>query len=235
MYRDEMKLISLPLSPFAARARAAIYFKDLPFEILPPGRDWQASGELRCLTPMAKVPILILDDGSAVPESRVIVDLLETLFPERPLRAKDPFAAARSELVQSIVDLYATPAAQKVLYEIRSGTLGSQASALSDLGAALGYVETYLHETFAAGDKLTAADFWVMSLRFEAEVAFGALHCLEKLDQWPKFRDFTMTIDSEPAMSRVWGELQQALASFSKAFQESGDFAAALQVSTFGK
>lgn len=39
-----MQLISLPVSPFAARVRLAIYAKALPVEIVPPPAGWPTIG-----------------------------------------------------------------------------------------------------------------------------------------------------------------------------------------------
>ncbi len=56
-----MDLISLPVSPFAARVRIAIYAKDLPVNIVPPPSGWPDSRQFRDLNPTGRVPVL-LDD-----------------------------------------------------------------------------------------------------------------------------------------------------------------------------
>src|SRR4051794_6395479 len=106
-----MKLISLPLSPFAARVRAAIHAKDLPVEIVAPPADWRTSPEYRKLNPLVRIPVLVLDDGTTLFESGVIVEYLEDAFPEsRPLRPQSALDRARVRLVTQLGEQYVLPA-----------------------------------------------------------------------------------------------------------------------------
>jgi hypothetical protein len=56
----EMRLISLPVSPFAARVRIAIYAKELNIEVAPPPAGWPASRQFRELNPTGRIPLLVL-------------------------------------------------------------------------------------------------------------------------------------------------------------------------------
>ncbi|MDG2531012.1 glutathione S-transferase family protein [Caulobacter endophyticus] len=78
-----MQLISLPASPFATRVRIALRAKGLDVEIVPPPSGWPNDRGFRDISPTGRVPVLILDDGEAVWESAVILELLEELFPRR--------------------------------------------------------------------------------------------------------------------------------------------------------
>ncbi len=73
-----MKLVIARPSPYARKARVALLEKGIPFETevdLP----WNPGAVAPGLNPLGKVPILVLDDGRVVHDSRVIVEYLETL------------------------------------------------------------------------------------------------------------------------------------------------------------
>ncbi|MEL7545683.1 MAG: glutathione S-transferase family protein [Pseudomonadota bacterium] len=56
------------------------------------------SAEYRALSPYAQVPLLILDDGTAITESRAICTYFEALFPEPNLMGNDPKEKALIEM-----------------------------------------------------------------------------------------------------------------------------------------
>lgn len=72
-----MKLYSNPASPFARKARIIIHELEIKCEIV----DVQARDDesLRRINPLKKIPILILDDGSALFDSRVICEYLNNI------------------------------------------------------------------------------------------------------------------------------------------------------------
>ena len=85
-----MLLLMTPTSPYARKCRmfAALKRINLPCSDEPP----HASGSrVPHLNPLAKVPTLLRDDGSAVFDSRVIVQVLDLLAPSGPeLLPRDP-------------------------------------------------------------------------------------------------------------------------------------------------
>ena len=105
-----MELISLPASPFAARVRIAIYAKGLEIGIAPPPSKWPISRQFRDLNPTGRIPVLVLDDGSVIQESSVILEFLEERFPDAPpLLPGDIRARATSRLLARVADLYLMP------------------------------------------------------------------------------------------------------------------------------
>src|ERR1700748_3414908 len=101
-----MKLFSLALSPYAARVRVAVHAKSLPVEIVTPPSDWRTSAEFRKLSPLVRVPVLVLDDGTSVAESGVIVEYLEDAHPEVPLRPRSAQERARVRFVTQVAEQY---------------------------------------------------------------------------------------------------------------------------------
>lgn len=104
-----MDLISLPVSPFAARVRIAIYAKGLPIDPVPPPAGWRDSRQFRDLSPTGRIPVL-LDARGPIWESAVLLDYLEERFPDAPsLMPVDVFDRAMARLLVRHVDLYLMP------------------------------------------------------------------------------------------------------------------------------
>lgn len=82
-------------SPFVRRVGIALRLYDLPFD----HRPWSVVGDferLVAINPTGSVPTLVLDDGTALAESKIILDHLDRLVPqERQLWPEDRLGALR--------------------------------------------------------------------------------------------------------------------------------------------
>src|SRR5579885_547737 len=98
-----MILYSDDTSPWCAPVRAAIYAKglDIPIE----GPPWGLkSAEYKAISVTGSIPCLMLDDGSPLPESAVIIAYLDDRFPERSLGGTTPEARARIALLLRLAE-----------------------------------------------------------------------------------------------------------------------------------
>jgi len=75
-----MKLIGSTASPFVRKVRVVLAEKklDYGFEL---ENVWTAETRIHLSNPLGKVPCLLMEDGSAMYDSRVIVEYLDTLTP----------------------------------------------------------------------------------------------------------------------------------------------------------
>ena len=75
-----MKLIGSTASPFVRKVRVVLAEKklDYGFEL---ENVWTADTRIHLSNPLGKVPCLIMEDGSSMYDSRVIVEYLDTLTP----------------------------------------------------------------------------------------------------------------------------------------------------------
>jgi len=73
-----VQLIIAKPSPFARKVRIGLREKDIPYEEVV-SNPWNADALAPTHNPLGKVPVLLLEDGSTIYESHVIVDYLETL------------------------------------------------------------------------------------------------------------------------------------------------------------
>jgi glutathione S-transferase len=95
------------MSPFSARAKFSLYYKNIDFKpVKPSSLGGMKSSAFLAVNPLGRIPVLELEDGVKIPESDSIVEYLEDRFPERPLRPDDLTQRAMSRVVARICDLY---------------------------------------------------------------------------------------------------------------------------------
>lgn len=98
-----MQLIIARPSPFARKARIALLEKGIPFETIM-DVPWNADTVAPAHNPLGKIPVLLLDDGTSVYDSRVIIDYLETLGRPPQLIPEDAVARLRHRQIEALAD-----------------------------------------------------------------------------------------------------------------------------------
>ncbi|HVF62882.1 MAG TPA: glutathione S-transferase N-terminal domain-containing protein [Casimicrobiaceae bacterium] len=79
-FASVLKLIYSPTSPYARKVRVVLAEKRIewhPVEMSP----WAPGGEVANYNPLGKIPVLMLDDDTALYDSRVIVEYLDNVSP----------------------------------------------------------------------------------------------------------------------------------------------------------
>jgi len=84
-----MKLIGSLASPFTRKVRVVLAEKKIEYEF-EVDNPWKADAVTPKFNPVGKVPVLVLDDGSAIFDSRVIVGFLDGASPLSRLVPSDP-------------------------------------------------------------------------------------------------------------------------------------------------
>jgi glutathione S-transferase len=212
-----MKLYSLPLSPYSARVRGAVYAKKLDIQIIAPPEGWRQSEEFRQINPARRVPVLILKDGTALPESGVIVEYLEDAFPAVPLRPKNAKDLAQARLITNIADLYVMQAAMPIFFLLDVEKIDEQAVAagFEKLDRGLTHLESLLRpDSYAQGDRISIADVWLTPVRFTLDGLIGFAKRPDLLERHPAIAGYTDVIKRDPALSRVWQEMTDGLKAF---------------------
>src|SRR3989449_6610954 len=75
-----MKLIASYTSPYARKVRVALAEKKIEYDFVEES-PWAAQTTVANYNPLGKVPVLVLDDGTTLFDSRVIVEYLDTVSP----------------------------------------------------------------------------------------------------------------------------------------------------------
>jgi glutathione S-transferase len=99
-----VKLYSWDLSPYSARVRMQIYAKGLNHIAIEPPPTY-GTAKFYKDHPIGRIPLLEID-GEAMPESEVIAEYLEEIYPEPSLLGATPRENARIRTLARIGDVY---------------------------------------------------------------------------------------------------------------------------------
>jgi len=99
-----MKLYSGDLSPYSARVRLQIYAKGITDIVLERPASF-GTPKFREDHPIGRIPVLDID-GDMMPESEVIAEYLEEVYPEPPMLGATPRETARIRTLARIGDVY---------------------------------------------------------------------------------------------------------------------------------
>lgn len=123
-----VKLFNIDHSPYATRVRMLIRKKQLTVDITPPPVPLRTP-EFKARFPLGKLPVLEINDSVTIADSWAIMEYLEDVFPERPLRPEDPLARAQMHMLARYADTYLGPAALFPLFArlmVPGGTEGAE-------------------------------------------------------------------------------------------------------------
>jgi glutathione S-transferase len=75
-----LKLIASPMSPYVRKVRIALAEKKIEYHMVD-ASPWDPGNPVHAWSPLGKVPVLVLDDGTCLFDSRVIVEYIDTVSP----------------------------------------------------------------------------------------------------------------------------------------------------------
>ena len=214
-----MKLYQTFLSPFPTRVRLVLYAKgiEIPF-VEPPGiHDRSSKGDYLKINPLGRVPTLELDDGRTLPESEVICEYLEDVFPTPTLRPADPWARAQVRLISRLCDFYLVMAMVPLFNAAglprKQWDMAKIDAALAEVKKSLDYLEHYIGTAgYAVGASLTQADGALApQLMLAFEWAPKLFDRSEPQAGLPKLSAYWKAIQKDPIAARVIGETYAAV------------------------
>ena len=155
-------LIGWYRSPYARRVAIALQHYGLDYEHRPI-TAWDCFDEVAAFNPIVKVPVLITEDGMAIPESASILDYLDCrVGPERALTPPPSPLRDRARII-SATALSVIDKARELRYELnlrpadlRHETFVERWS--GQIVSALAALDRQVDTDFAAGEKFTHAD-----------------------------------------------------------------------------
>ncbi|MFI4974228.1 MAG: glutathione S-transferase family protein [Caulobacterales bacterium] len=210
-----MKLYSANLSPFATRVRLAIYAKGLDIDIVPPAGGGLKSQEYLAINPLGRIPTLVTDDGTVIPESDTILEYLEDAFPQKPLRPASAEDRARARLVSRVAELYVMANGQALFQQMNPATRDAAAvdAAFAKLDEGLTSLNVFLGDgPYAVGKTLTTADCSIAPLMFFLGVFAQAFGRPDVISKHAKVAAYAAHLQTDPIIKRGMGEMQAALA-----------------------
>ncbi|QIG50751.1 glutathione S-transferase family protein [Nordella sp. HKS 07] len=200
-----MILIGQYDSPFVRRVGIALTLYGLPFE----HRPWSTfadAGKIKPYNPLSRVPTLVLDDGTALIESHLILDYLDNLVPQK--RALFPRREPERHRALKVAAL-ATGMADKAVSLFYEKRLHEQASHIwvercgGQILGALAELETdraARATDYWFGDRIGHPDIAVaVALRFLNEAHPG----LARMENYRALRDHGERLEALPAFREI--------------------------------
>lgn len=197
-----MKLVTSLTSPYGRKARVVLLEKKIPFQ-LQAENPWLPDSPVPSINPLGKVPVLVLEDGVSVFDSRVIVEYLDHISPVAHLIPGEPKTRMVVRGIEALAD-GVTDAAVAVFLErkrapeqqnsdwlsLQQKTLFRGLEALSE---ALGDKPWYLGNSMTLADIACGCMLGYLELRF-AEIEWRSAHpnlatLMDKLMARASFKD----------------------------------------------
>ena len=205
-----MKLYSLPTSPYAARVRMFLRAKGAEIELIPPPR----AEEYRAITPLGKVPALVLDDGRILPESEVICAYLDGELAGPSLYAGDLVERAQISLLVRLADLYLSPGLNdffKLLFT-EPGNRAAIEQTLPEIGRGLKYLDLYVATGgYAVGQRFTQADCALAPLLFNVAEVLAPVIGENLIERRPNLLAYWQAIQQNEFAAPVLAEMRDGL------------------------
>ena len=156
-----MKLYTGDLSPYSAKVRMQIYAMGIEDDIefvLPPVQFMM--GKMSEVSPIGRIPVLETDEG-LIPESEIIAEYIDELYPERALLGTTATERANVRVLSRIGDIYLMNNVFLSLGQMNPDTRNQGVVDLlvGQVRRGVGALDKHLSEgPFAAGDTLSRAD-----------------------------------------------------------------------------
>lgn len=201
-----MRLYVYPHSPLSRKVLLAVYEKGLSIEreVIAP-YDEPGKRRLRqTYHPLATIPMLILDDGTPMPESSIIVEYLDRSFSHAPeLLPRDPMAALHARALDRLGDvlLNATSYLAWALRKPKGEQHESKvAASFETVRSALSWLDIRLaSNSYLFGESLTFADLGAIC----AVASLLADQTLHDLAPWPGVSRWHQAVTHRPAWRRM--------------------------------
>lgn len=179
-----MKLVTSLTSPYGRKARIVLLEKRIAFQ-LQVENPWLPETAVPSFNPLGKVPVLILDDGVSVFDSRVIVEYLDHISPVSHLIPSEPKSRMVVRGIEALADGVTDAAVLQFLERkrvpeqqngdwlaLQEKTLYRGLQALSE---ALGEKPWYLGNSMTLADVACGCMLGYLDLRF-SEIDWRSAH-----------------------------------------------------------
>ena len=197
-----MKLVTSLTSPYGRKARVVQLEKKIPCQ-LQVENPWLPDSPISGFNPLGKVPVLVLEDGVSVFDSRVIVEYLDHVSPVGRLIPAEPRDRMIVRGVEALADGVTDAAVAVFLERKRAPELQSAEwmtlqektlfRGLEALSEALGDKTWYLGNSMTLADIACGCMLGYLGLRFP-EIDWRSAHpnlakLFDKLMIRPSFKD----------------------------------------------
>lgn len=163
------------------------------------------------LSPMAKIPCLVTEDGPLT-ETMTIIHYLESLYPQPPLAPADAYQRAKLDEVGKVLELYIEWAARRGFGVLRGETVSEETqagvkAALSQAAPAVAALTDF--DPWIGGPEFTWADIFGYFMFIYAIPAAKANAEMDLLTAIPGASDWYARVGERASVSRVLAEAKE--------------------------
>lgn len=209
-----MLLYEHPLSSYAQKVKIALREKGIRFECKTPENlgTGKPVEPLVDTNPRFEIPVLVLEDGSGIFDSTVILEYIEERWPDPPLLPRDPAARAFARMTEDMCDTHYEALnwgwSEVLWYRRASGALAEKLKAEAIRQTAV------IHQWLAArlgnadwfgGDRFGWADAAVAPVLNRSVIYGFGPTAGSALQRWHA------RIVERPSVARTFAELEQVL------------------------
>jgi glutathione S-transferase len=170
-------------------------------------------GKMADVSPIGRIPALETDEG-IIPESEVIAEYLDDLYPEQALLPDDPYARSQVRLLSRIADIYLMNNIFMALPQIPRATRNEAIRDLliGQVNRGMGALEKHLTDSpFAVGSELTRADCSLVPALFLCEHTVPRLDVENPILGREKVTAYWQRIQTNEHAAKVLAEMQKGL------------------------
>jgi glutathione S-transferase len=209
-----VKLYTGGLSPYSAKVRMQIYAmniaEDVKFEL--PTSFF--TGKFSATSPIGRIPVLETDDGTIIPESEVISEYLDDLYPDKALVGTSPDERAQIRLISRIADIYLMNNIFMCLSQLNRKTRvdATRDLLMGQVKRGMGALESHIGTgDFAVGDNLTRADCTLVPALFMCEKTVPRLDVENPILATNKVAAYWDKIQKNEFAAKVMDEMNRGL------------------------
>ncbi len=198
-----MKLLASKTSPYARKVRVVLAEKRIDFEFVEENA-WNADTTVVLYNPLNKVPVLVLDDGTALYDSRVIVEYLDGVTPVSRLVPENGRERALVKRCEALGDGIADAGIAVFLERKRAAALQGKewiARQLSKVEGGIAAAARELGERkFFYGEGMTLGDIAIACSLFWLEFRLPEIRWRET---FPNLGAFTERLGERPSFAET--------------------------------
>lgn len=208
-----MKLYTGDLSPYSAKVRMQIYAMgieddikfDLPVQFM--------MGKMSEVSPIGRIPVLETEQG-LIPESEVIAEYLDELYPDKALLGATPKLRADARVISRIADTYLM---NNIFLSLSQLNKETRVEAVLDLllgqvQRGIGALEQHIGMgDFAVGQLLTRADCSLTPALWMCTSTIPRLGIDNPIQPGSRVADYWQKIQKNKYAQRILGEMNRGL------------------------
>ena len=208
-----MKLHTGDLSPYSAKVRMQIYAKgitDIEFDLDPSFRQ----GKFSSVSPIGRIPALDIGDGDIIPESEVIAQYLEEVYPEPSMLGTDPRTRAEVRTISRIADIYLMNNIFMALPQLSRKTRNDTIRDLfvAQITRGMGALERHIGSgDFAVGNSMTIADCTLVPALWMCQNTVPNLDVPGPIDATTKVAAYWAKIQTNEIAAKVLAEMDRGM------------------------